>query len=50
MVSQGRKYLLDYWWISTFPGAAIFITVLIFNNLGETVRKMLDIRSTGGVR
>lgn len=47
MVSQGRKYLLDYWWISTFPGLAIFITVLVFNNLGETVRRMLDLRSTG---
>ena len=44
MVSQGRKYLLDYWWISTFPGAAIFATVLVFNNLGESVRRVLDVR------
>jgi peptide/nickel transport system permease protein len=42
MVSYGRKYLLDYWWISTFPGAAIFITVLILNGLGESVRKALS--------
>jgi peptide/nickel transport system permease protein len=41
MVSQGRKYLLDYWWMSTFPGAAIFATVLVFNSLGENVRKAL---------
>jgi peptide/nickel transport system permease protein len=41
MVSQGRKYLLDYWWISTFPGLAIFVTVLVFNSLGERVRKAL---------
>jgi peptide/nickel transport system permease protein len=41
MVSQGRKYLLDYWWMSTFPGAAIFLTVLIFNSLGESIRKAL---------
>jgi len=41
MVSLGRKYLLDYWWLSTFPGLAIFITVLIFNNIGESVRKSL---------
>jgi peptide/nickel transport system permease protein len=41
MVSQGRKYLLDYWWMSTFPGAAIFVTVLIFNSLGENIRKAL---------
>jgi len=28
-----RKYIFDYWWMSTFPGAAIFATVLIFNEL-----------------
>jgi peptide/nickel transport system permease protein len=43
MVNQGRKYLLDYWWISTFPGAAIFFTVMIFNELGERTRKALSI-------
>lgn len=43
MVNQGRKYLLDYWWISTFPGAAIFLTVMIFNELGERTRKALSI-------
>jgi peptide/nickel transport system permease protein len=42
MVSQGRKYILDYWWISTFPGAAILLTVLIFNALGESFRKALQ--------
>lgn len=42
MVSQGRKYLLDYWWISTFPGAAIFAVVLIFNILGEAIRRTLS--------
>jgi peptide/nickel transport system permease protein len=43
MVSFGRKYLLDFWWISTFPGAAIFVSVLILNGLGESVRKALSI-------
>jgi peptide/nickel transport system permease protein len=43
MVSQGRKYMLDYWWISTFPGGAIFMTVLVFNQVGEMVRKALRI-------
>lgn len=42
MVSYGRKYLLDYWWISTFPGAAIFVTAYILNQLGESVRKALS--------
>ena len=44
MVSLGRKYLLDYWWMSTFPGLAIFITVVIFNGLGETIRTSLSPR------
>ena len=42
MVSEGRKYLLDYWWMATFPGAAIFVTVLIFNGVGESLRKKLE--------
>jgi len=41
MVSDGRKYLLDYWWMASFPGAAIFVTVLIFNGVGESLRKKL---------
>jgi peptide/nickel transport system permease protein len=43
MVSDGRKYLLDYWWMSTFPGAAIFSTVLIFNGVGESARKTMEL-------
>jgi peptide/nickel transport system permease protein len=42
MVSEGRKYLLDYWWMATFPGMAIFVTVLIFNGVGEGLRKKLE--------
>ncbi|MBI3454924.1 MAG: ABC transporter permease [Candidatus Rokubacteria bacterium] len=42
MVTVGRKYLLDYWWYATFPGLAIFVTVLAFNVLGERVRDVLD--------
>jgi len=42
MVSQGRKYLLDFWWISTFAGAAIFLTVWAFNGVGEGVRDALN--------
>ncbi|RLC83126.1 MAG: D,D-dipeptide ABC transporter permease, partial [Chloroflexi bacterium] len=38
MVSQGRSFILDEWWISTFPGLAIFISVLAFNLLGDTLR------------
>jgi peptide/nickel transport system permease protein len=42
MVTIGRKYLLDYPWYATFPGLAIFLTVLAFNILGERVRDVLD--------
>ncbi|MGA9398219.1 MAG: ABC transporter permease [Anaerolineaceae bacterium] len=43
MVSQGRNYILDYWWMSTFPGAAILATVMAFNSLGENIRRAYQI-------
>lgn len=42
MVSAGREYILNQWWISTFPGLAIFVTVLGFNLLGDGIREFLD--------
>jgi peptide/nickel transport system permease protein len=50
MVTIGRKYLLDYPWYATFPGLAIFITVLAFNVLGERVRDVLDPQSRAAGR
>ena len=44
MVSEGRTYFLDQWWIATFPGMAIFIVVLAFNLLGDTLRDIFDPR------
>ena len=49
MVTTGRKYLLDYPWYATFPGLAIFITVLAFNLLGDGIRDILDPRLRGAV-
>ncbi|ADE01818.1 ABC transporter permease [Haloferax volcanii] len=43
MVSQGRGYLPAQWWYSTFPGLAIFVTVLGFNFLGDGLRDMFDV-------
>lgn len=43
MVSQGRNYILDYWWMSTFPGAAILVTVMAFNSLGEAIRRSYQV-------
>lgn len=47
MVSEGRDYLLDQWWVSTFPGLALFLVVVGFNLLGEIVRDWLDPTSIG---
>jgi peptide/nickel transport system permease protein len=44
MVSDGRSYLIDQWWVSTFPGIAIALVVLGFNLLGDGIRDMLDPR------
>jgi peptide/nickel transport system permease protein len=45
MISSGRKFLLDYWWVATMPGLAIFIVSLGFNLLGDGLRDVLDPRS-----
>jgi peptide/nickel transport system permease protein len=42
MVSDGREFFLKQWWISTFSGVAIFLTVLAFNLFGDGVREALD--------
>jgi peptide/nickel transport system permease protein len=44
MVNEGRAYILTSWWYSTFPGLAIFFTVLAFNLLGDVLRDILDPR------
>lgn len=44
MVSEGRTYMLEQWWVATFPGLAIFIVVLAFNLLGDTLRDIFDPR------
>ena len=44
MISEGRALILDQWWISAFPGSAIFIVVLAFNLLGDTLRDIFDPR------
>jgi peptide/nickel transport system permease protein len=44
MLSEGRDYLRGAWWISTFPGLAIMLTVLGVNLLGDGLRDVLDPR------
>ena len=45
MISSGRQYLLDQWWIPTVPGIAIFVVSLGFNLLGDGLRDVLDPKS-----
>jgi peptide/nickel transport system permease protein len=42
MITSARVYFLDYWWTVTFPGLAIFISVLAFNLVGDGLRDILD--------
>ena len=44
MVAEGRGQIFTAWWISTFPGLAIFATVLGFNLLGDALRDFFDPR------
>lgn len=46
MISEGREALSFAWWIAVFPGAAITVTVIAFNLLGDGLRDALDPRST----
>jgi peptide/nickel transport system permease protein len=45
MVSTGRRFLLDQWWVAVLPGAAIFVVSLGFNLLGDGLRDVLDPRA-----
>ncbi len=44
MLSAGRDFMREQWWIATFPGLAIVVTVLGFNLLGDGLRDALDPR------
>ncbi|MEM1575509.1 MAG: ABC transporter permease [Nitrososphaerota archaeon] len=45
MCNIGRIYFLTNWWVATFPGLAIVISVLILNLLGDGLRDILDPKS-----
>lgn len=42
MLSEGRVYMLNKWWLATFPGLAIFGATLGINMLGDGLRDLLD--------
>lgn len=44
LVNVGRRYILEQWWYSVTPGAAIVVVVLGFNLLGDGLRDLIDPR------
>ena len=45
MLNEGRAFMTAAPWLMIFPGIAIFITVVVFNLLGDSLRDVLDPRS-----
>ena len=44
ILTEGRLYIFDAWWLTVFPGLAILLTVLAFNLVGEALRDAWDPR------
>jgi peptide/nickel transport system permease protein len=44
MVAEGRDYILTHPWLPIYPGLAMFLSVLAFNLLGDSLRRRLDPR------
>ncbi len=44
MINGGRQYLVQAWWVATFPGLAIVVTVIAFNLIGDGLRDAFDPR------
>ena len=42
MIASGRNYMLESWWLVSFPGAAILLVSLAFNLVGDGLRDVLD--------
>jgi peptide/nickel transport system permease protein len=47
MIADGRRFILDQWWVAAAPGGAILIVSLGFNLLGDGLRDALDPREAG---
>ncbi len=45
IITDGKVYILDAWWLIVFPGIAIFITALSFYLLGDSLRQSAETRS-----
>ena len=42
MLSNGRQFIRSAWWVCTFPGVAIMLSILSLNLLGDGLRDALD--------
>jgi peptide/nickel transport system permease protein len=47
LIAEGQGVLAQAWWIATFPGAALALTVIAFNLLADGLRDALDPRQIG---
>ena len=47
LIAEGQEVLVQSWWISTFPGVALAVTVIAFNLLADGLRDVLDPRQSG---
>jgi peptide/nickel transport system permease protein len=45
ILTSGQRFIFQAWWLSLFPGLAIFLTVLAFNILGDALRQAFDPKS-----
>ena len=37
MIGDGQQYIFQAWWLTVFPGIAIFLTVMVFNLFGDSM-------------
>ena len=48
MIYQGKEYITSSWWVSTFSGVAIIITVIIFYMLGDGLNHVINPKYSQG--
>jgi peptide/nickel transport system permease protein len=44
LLADAQRFMAQGWWLSVFPGLAIFVTVMAFNLVGDGLRDALDPR------
>lgn len=46
LITEGKKYIFQAWWLIMFPGLAILMTVVGFNLFGDAIRDIFDPKSS----